>query len=153
MGLIEVLAVVASGFAVVGLADVVLRFFHACCQWVWRCLRASERVPALFRDLLNLSTIAINIHVLLEDYRRSPFALEDRKALLDFDALLRDCEHDLEELKKTTTTLTYAATDSWHLWLWKSVSYGFRSAGIEKRCFQLERQFSSVNSALSVTGW
>jgi len=152
MSAVQFLAVAASGFAVVGLADVVLRLVHACCQCFWRCQSASDLVPKLFRELLSLSDIAINVRFLLEDYRRSLFALEDRKVLLDFDTILRDCEQQLEILKKTTTALTPTATDPWHTRLWKSISYGSKSESIEKSCSQLERQFSSLNSALSVTG-
>ena len=69
-----VLAVTASGFAVVGLADVVLRLICDCVQCYWTCRSASELIPNLLRGLLSLNNIVTNVRIFLDDYSRSLFA-------------------------------------------------------------------------------
>ena len=149
---VQVLAVTASGFAVVGLADVVLRLICDCVQCYWTCRSVSELIPNLLRGLLSLNNIVTNVRIYLDDYSRSLFALQDGKVILDFRAIFEDCKRELAKLKVTAVSLKYASTDPWHTRLWRSVSYGCHSESIEKSRVDLERLKLSLNLALSVTG-
>ena len=148
----QALAAPVSVFAVVSTADVVVRLIAVCVEYVRRCRSASDVMPKLLRELIELSVVSTKVKLFQDDYNNSRFAREDHKPLHDFETLLRDCETELEALKDVATTLVSASTDSWYSRLPKSLSWGAKSHDFEKNRSRLEHLKSDLLYALSVTG-
>jgi hypothetical protein len=98
----------ANAFAVVGLADVVFRLGIEASEIYSRCRNASRNVFILLSNLQTLADIIAKVRAFADDYSREyPTA-----SLPELESALRDCQRELEDLKRTANSMKTDPNDT-----------------------------------------
>lgn len=143
----------ANAFAIVGLADVVFRLAIASSDLYFRYRNASEDIARLLNDLKNLANVVAQVRAFADEYRRSPYALDDSQVLLpQLETVLQCCKQELEKLEQVVKDVKSNANDPWFKQWGKGLSWALDEQKILKSCEQIERYMMTLNTALSLIG-
>ncbi|CAG8959578.1 hypothetical protein HYFRA_00001480 [Hymenoscyphus fraxineus] len=147
------LSVPANAFAIVGLADVVLRLSIEAAELYSRYSNASQTVNRLIRDLGNLVDIVTHVRAFTADYNNSPFVVDDSQSLVpQLENTLRDCEGELQDLKRIAESARRNTTDGWFQHVKKGFSWAIDEKTVLQSCQQIEKYKATLNTTLSLTG-
>lgn len=143
----------ANAFAIVGLADVVVRLVVQVSDIYNRCNNASKDVPRLLGDLKTLAGIVTQVRAFADEYNRSPFLLDDSQTLLpQLEITLKDCELELRALQQVANNAKSGGTDGWFKQWSKDLSWALNDDKVQRSCQKIEAYKVTLNTALSLIG-
>lgn len=121
----------ADAFGIVGLADAVFRLGIASSDLYFRSRTASEDVARLLSDLRNLANIVAQVRAFADEYRRSPYVLDDSQVLLpELETALQCCKQELDELERIVKSVKNNANDAWFKQWGKGLSWALNDQEI-----------------------
>jgi hypothetical protein len=105
------LSLVASGAAVVGLADVLLRASRELYVFFGELKEASHNVRVMLAELDQIGSLLAGVQQCVNEFGTSPFVVEDGLSISEIAKALQACRTEFEHLRNVTRTANVQPDD------------------------------------------
>ncbi len=139
-----------SALASIGsLADITVRASIV----IYDRFRKVKNAPRNMRCLLTaLNTFTTDLIGVANEFKSSPFAVEDHQAMPEVDSILRDCQSEMKMLQSIADAAASAEADPWFWWGKRHAHWVFDCQQVEDACKRLEQHRSALKTALALLG-
>jgi hypothetical protein len=144
---------VANCFAVVGLADVLVRLSVQASGIYERYRTSSKDAARLLKELKTLVDIVTEVRVYANDYKQSPYVLDDGLTQLpQLEETLQACKTEVEALIQSAEAATGSLIDGWLKHVSRGLKWALDDGKVRESCQRIEQLKATLITILALTG-